>query len=296
MDNTLLAFKLFSDNDIRSLSPALKIGLLATVNPQGQPHVTMLSSLMAASPAQLSFGQFTEGLSKQHLRLNPRAGFLVMSLERNLWRGKAAFTHTAQEGKEYDYYNNVPMFRYNAYFGIHTVYYLDLLAHTGKEALPMNRIVLAALLSAAACALGRKDGAKAVLNAWTRGFLNKLDQLKFLAYVDADGCPWIVPAIQAQCLDTQHVLFSNAAYRAELERIPPGASLALFGLSLSMEDVLLRGRYLGLRRVGGVRAGVLEVDWVYNSMPPVPGQVYPPVPLDAVEFAPANEREALAYE
>jgi len=291
MDDSQFSVKQFSEEDIHSLAPALKIGVLATVNLQGLPHITMLSSLMASAPSQMAFGQFTEGLSKQHVRANPRAGFLIMSLERSLWRGKATFTHTAQEGKDYDYYNNVPMFRYNAYFGVHTVYYLDLLAHGGKEALPMNRIILAALLSTAARRLGRKMDRQAVINPWTRSFLNKLDQLKFLAYVDADGYPLIVPAIQAQCLDAQHVLFSTAAYCSELERIPAGASLALFGLSLSMEDVLLRGRYLGLRRVAGVRAGLLEVEWVYNSLPPVPGQVYPPVPLQAVEFSPANVRE-----
>jgi hypothetical protein len=26
----------------------------------------------------------------------------------------------------------------------------------------------------------------------------------------------------------------------------------------------------------------MQVDWVYNPMPPVPGQVYPPVELKAV--------------
>jgi len=37
------------------------------------------------------------------------------------------------------------MFRYNAYFGIHTVYYMDLGAHTGKQPLPMPAIILAAV-------------------------------------------------------------------------------------------------------------------------------------------------------
>jgi hypothetical protein len=40
-----------------------------------------------------------------------------------------------------------------------------------------------------------------------------------------------------------------------------------------------------MRRLGGVRAGVVQVDWVYNPMPPVPGQVYPPLELKpVVEF------------
>jgi len=272
----------FSITDIQDTQPALKIGLLGTVNPRGQPHLTLLSTLMACGTRQLSFGQFTEGLSKKHLLQNPRTGFLIMSLDRTLWRGKATFTHTARAGGEYDYYNNVPMFRYNAYFGIHTVYYLDLVAHTGRVVLPMNRIVFAALQTMLSRSLGRRSGGKEVLNAWTRAFLNKLDNLKFLSYVGEDGYPEIIPAIQAQSLDAEHILFSPSAYTRELEAIPQGTSLALFAMSLSMEAVLLRGTYRGIQRVGGLRAGTAAIDWVYNSMPPVPGQVYPPLPVEAL--------------
>ena len=51
----------FSETDIQNTQPAMKVGLLATVNPEGMPHVTLISSLMACGPAQLCFGQFTEG-------------------------------------------------------------------------------------------------------------------------------------------------------------------------------------------------------------------------------------------
>ena len=272
----------FSDADMRSFEPAMKIGLLATVNPDGLPHITLISSIMAASATQIVWGQFTEGLSKDFIFKNPKTGFMVMSLDKSLWRGKAVFTHTAREGKDYEFYNNTPMFRYNAYFGVHTVYYMDLVSHTGKEALPMGQIIWAAVLSMIARRLGRKPGQAQALNLWTRTFLNKLDNLKFLAYVGEDGFPWIIPAIQAQSLDGQHVLFSSAVYGEELERIPPGSSLAVFGMALTMEDVLARGVYQGLQRVGGIRCGVLKVDWVYNPMPPAPGQIYPSVPLEAV--------------
>ncbi len=273
----------FSEIDIQNTQPAMKVGLLATITPEGMPHVTLISSLMACSPMQLCFGQFTEGMSKQHLLTNPRAGFLIMSLDKNLWRGKAKFNHSVQSGAEYDYYNNVPMFRYNAYFGVHTVYYLDLLSHTGKLPLPMNRIIFAAVQTMVARTLGKKQGKQPVLNTWTRAFVNKIDNLKFISYIGADGYPVIIPAIQTQTLDSQHVLFSTSVYTDELQAIPPGAPLAVFNMALTMEDVLLRGKYLGLHRMGGVRAGVVEVEWVYNPMPPVSGQVYPPVELKAVK-------------
>jgi len=36
-----------------------------------------------------------------------------------------------------------------------------------------------------------------------RGFLNKLDNLKFLCYIGADGYPVLIPAIQTQRMDDQ---------------------------------------------------------------------------------------------
>jgi hypothetical protein len=272
----------FSETDIAGTRPELKIGLLATVTPQGLPHVTLISSLMACGPAQMSFGQFVEGMSKKHILSNPKTGFLIMSLDKQLWRGKATYTHFTKDGPEYDHYNNVPMFRYNAYFGVHTVYYLDLIGHTGKSPLPMNTIIFAAVKTMLARTLGSKPGKKTVLNPWTRAFVNKLDNLKFLSYIGADGYPEIIPAIQTQSLDAQHVLFSTSVYAEELKAIPRGIPLAVFSMALTMEDVLLRGTYQGIRRVGGIKAGVVEVDWVYNPMPPTAGQIYPPVDLKAV--------------
>lgn len=272
----------FSEEDIKSTQPEMKVGLLATVTPEGLPHVTMLSTVMACGPAQVCFGQFTEGMSKKHILNDPKTGFLMMSLDRKLWRGKATYTHSAKNGREYDYYNNVPMFRYNAYFGVHTVYYLDLVEQTGKSSLPMNRIIFAAIQTMLARTLGRKPGQAPVINHWTRAFLDKIDNLKFLAYVGPDGYPLIIPAIQAQSLDTQHVLFSTSVYAEELMAIPAGVPLAVFSMALTMEDVLLRGTYQGFRRLGGIKVGVVEVDWVYNPMPPVPGQVYPATEIRAI--------------
>lgn len=277
-----MTYTAFSDEDMIAMQPAMKIGLLATVNPQGLPHLTLITTLMACAPNQLSWGQFTEGLSKQFILQNPKTGFLVMSLDKQLWYGKATFTHTARQGREYDFYNDTPMFRYNAYFGVHTVYYMNLVAHSGKQPLPMGKIVTAAILTMLARALAGKDGGEQVMNGWTQRLLNKMDNLKFLAYVDADGYPVILPVIQAQCLNAHQVIFSTAVYHEELASIPVGCPMALFGMSLTMEDVLVRGTYLGVQRQAGVRVGRLVVDWVYNAMPPVPGQVYPPLPLEAV--------------
>lgn len=272
----------FSPEDIHSLSASMKIGILGTVTPEGWPHLTMISTLKASAAGQMAFGQFIEGRSKEYLQLNPRAGWLIMSLDKQIWRGKANFTHTAKHGAEYDFYNNTPLFRYNAYFGVHTVYYLDLITHSGKAPLPMRQVVMASMQTMLARTLGRSQASNKVLNPWTSGFLNKLNTLKFLGYIREDGYPEVIPCIQAQALDEELICFAASVYKDEIQRIPTGATLAVLGLSLDMEDVLLRGRYGGIGRVAGVRCGSMRVDWVYNPMPPVPGQIYPPLPLESI--------------
>ncbi|MBN1262628.1 MAG: hypothetical protein JXB35_18245 [Anaerolineae bacterium] len=273
----------FTESDIIAHRPTMKIGLLATRNDAGLPHLTLISSLQANRPTQLVWGQFVEGTSKQFIRDHPNAGFLIMTMDKQLWRGKATFTHTAASGPEYERYNNTPMFRYNAYFGIHTVYFMDLVGHTGQQALPMGKVIFAAVQTMMARTLGGAQAKNVVMNAWTRQLFNGLSNLKYLAYVDDDGFPVIVPVIQAQARDAEHLIFSTGVYGDELHAIPAGSPVALFGMTLDMEDVLVRGAFEGIRRIGGLPCGALKVDWVYNSMPPNPQQIYPPVELAPVE-------------
>ncbi len=259
-----------------------KIGLLATVNPEGLPHISLISSLQAKDETQLIWGQFSEGLSKAHVRRNPHTGFLIMTLDKSLWRGRALWTHLETEGEDYEMYNQKPMFRYNAYFGIHTVHFMNLVETFGKEGLPLARIVTASLITKAA-----KDGARSpeierILKPWAEGLFNRMDTLKFLGYVDAQGFPVIIPVIQCQAAGSRRLAFSPLAYGEELQAIREGMEVAVFALSMQMEDVLVRGAFLGYDRVRLQRLGVIELDWVYNSMPPTPGQIYPPVELKPV--------------
>lgn len=273
---------LFTEQDIRDLDVELKVGLLATVNPQGEPHLTMLSSIRPFAPDKLVWGQFTEGLSKEYILDNPQCGFLIMSLDKQLWMGKARYTHKSKQGPEMENYNNLAMFRYNAYFGVHTAYYMDLVSQSGRIALPMGNVIFAAIKTIIARSLAKKETQPKVLNPWIHGLFNKLDNLKFISYVGSDGFPVVLPVIQTQALDAKRLVFALGAFSEELRKIPSGVRMAVFGMSFDMETVLMRGEYAGIQRVAGIPSGVVTVDWVYNSMPPVSQQIYPPVKVEPV--------------
>jgi hypothetical protein len=274
--------KKFSEQDILDLLPAMKIGVLGTVTPDGLPHVTLITTLMASKPDEVVWGQFMEGTSKKFIRNNPRTGFLIMGLDKSFWTAQAEYTRSAKDGKDYEFYNNTALFRYNSYFGVHTVHYMDLKGQSGKHPLPMNKVVFAAIQTMIAKFLTFGKSKKQVMNQWTQAFFNKIDNLKFLCYVDTNGYPVVLPVIQAQALDPEHICFSFGAFGEELAAIPPFTPVAILSMALSMQDVQVRGTYQGSKKVCGIQTGVLQVDWVYNSMPPKPMQIYPPVPVETI--------------
>jgi hypothetical protein len=271
-----------SQEDMSAFEESAKIGLLATVNPQGLPHVSLITSIQAKSPDQLMFGQFSEGLSKTHVKSNPRAGFLVMSREKELWRGKARWSGEAKSGEDYEMYNRKPMFRYNSYFGIHTVHYLDLVELSGKESLSAAGVAIGSLVTALARRFAAAEKPETILRPWAEKHVTKLGTLKFLSYVGGDGYPEIVPVVPCQAARSARLVFAPTVHRAELTAIPTGATVAVFALNLQMESVLIRGRFTGYRYYAGLRAGAIDVDWVYNSMPPMQGPIYPVPPVSPV--------------
>jgi hypothetical protein len=205
-----------------------------------------------------------------------------MTMDKKMWRGKAVWTHLKKEGPEYERYNEIPMFRYNTYFGINTVHYLDLIQTSDSEDLPMSKIVLSAILtklSKRAVASGVNDR---ILKPFAENLFNQLDSLKFMAFVGKDGFAEIVPLIQCQAADSRTLAFSPIAFKDEIIHISKNTPVAVFCLTMKMEDVLIRGTFRGYTRTIGLKLGTIDIEWVYNSMPPAHGQIYPEVELTPI--------------
>jgi len=271
-----------TDAEIEAFAPDSKVGLVATVDEGGLPHVSLITTLAAKDPTHLTFGQFCDGRSKSNVERDPRVGFLVLTLERDLWRGRARWTRSAGEGEDYETYNQRPMFRYNSYFGIHTVHYLDLIEVSAKQRLPLPLMIAGYGIAAAGKLLKRRRDPEPALKPWAQGLLDKLDTVKFISYVGDDGFPVIVPAVPAMAAGSRRLVFSPTVYRRELGSIRRGSSVALFAMNMQMESVLVRGEFGGYQGAGPARLGTIEIDWVYNSMPPQQGQIYPRPPLEPV--------------
>ncbi len=271
-----------SEDAVCAFEKDAKVALLATLDADGNPHLSLITSLQARTPGELMFGQFSEGLSKQHLREDPRAGFLVMSQDRRIWRGGARWTRAAKHGSEYELYNHKPMFRYNAYFGIHTVHYLDLVTLRDEEKLRVWPFVRGLVSTALLRHLAGGDSGARVLTPWAERHIGGARTLKFLAYAGRDGFPAIVPLLPCVPAGSRRLIVATSVHCDELSALPAGTACAVFALNLEMESVLVRGRWQAPRRRLGLQAAALDIDWVYNSMPPSHGVIYPPTDLAPV--------------
>jgi hypothetical protein len=273
----------FKDEDIKQIEPLEKIGLYATVNPEGLPHLTFINSLMALDNRSMAFGQFVRGDSKWFMQNYPRISFFILSPHvKRMWLGKATWSHKRFDGPELDRYKKMPMQRYNAYFPINVVHYLDLVETTAALRLPVTAILFSTILTKLArrrAATGIEDR---ILKPYAEKLFNNLTTLKFFAFVGDDGYPQIVPFVQCMAADSRRLVFSPTMLGKKVAALAPGTQVAAYCLSTTLESVLTRGTFRGYRNYWGIKLGILDMDWVYNSMPPNAGQIYPGIPLEPV--------------
>ncbi len=263
---------MINDEDREVLFRDSKIGLLSTIDDEGMPHITFISSIQPLGSDSLTAGQFCAGLSKKFFRERKNVGFLIFSPAMEIWRGRAVYEQTLCSGPEYELYNKKPMFRYNSYFGFGSIHYFNLFGITAKKKLTMGQIVGGAFKTRLLQPL-HSSSEKEILNDTSKEMFGQIDGLKFISYLDREGFPDIIPVIQAANAGRDRIVFSMSPYGKELAGIPDQADVAVFFVNLKMESVLIKGGYSKIK--GILPCGLVEIKRVYNSMPPQPQYIYP---------------------
>jgi len=242
-----------------------KIGILATTDGFGCPHLSFISSLQGYGGSQITFGRFCEGLSKQFVEERQDAAFLALSADMRWLRGSMRYTHYEQTGEVFDAYNDKPLFRYNAYLGFNRVYFFDLISIEEIRKLPMAQILLGAVISRAE-ALFLSSNKKNALTHTGRTLFSEIASLKFLCWCENGVLSDIVPIVQAAPAGSDRIVFSAIPYGEDFLHAPKGAKAAVLCLNTQMQSVLVKGI---------MSKSVLSIERVYNSMPPKNMYIYP---------------------
>jgi predicted pyridoxine 5'-phosphate oxidase superfamily flavin-nucleotide-binding protein len=265
---------------VANLSPAIVEALagertpkfLATLNADGVPNVVPIISLQAADESTVIFGEFMMWKTRQNLEVNPRVSVAVMTA-REGWVIKGDFLEFQRSGPYFDQIMASDTFRYNAYAGIRNA-----------GVIRVESIVRAFALSGLAVLLDmararwfarrarRRDVAAVTVPVQVRQKFGRLKAAKFLAYLDGDGYPDIVPALSLIPADEQTFVFDGGLAAPALAALSPGARVAASVLTFEPLAYQIKGEFLGAERSLGRLAGVIAVQEVYSASPPLPGK------------------------
>ena len=269
-----------SEEGIKFTQPDIMLKLIATIDERDWPHVTMISSNRIINKKQLVWGAFTEGLSKKYVKERSKQGIFYMTsnMPFKFLQLKADFTHTTSEGEDLEHFNKSNLMRYFTYVRVHTAYYNNVVA-----ARPVRNLPLGGIIKGIISDMIGKSGAKTGLNEKRLNVIGyKLFTapiaVRAIAYIDPiDGYPIIVPCIPLQATDHNRLVFPLSSLKEDLLQIPVDSRVAVFGMNFDYANQIIKGPFKGFRKFRGIKFGIIEIDEIYNSSPPVVGKIYPEI-------------------
>jgi hypothetical protein len=269
----------FSQDVIEFTQPDIMLKLISTIDERGWPHITMISSNRVINKNQLVWGAFTEGLSKNYVKNNPKQGILYMTAEMpfKFVQVKVDFDHTTTEGEDLEHFNQSDLMRYFTYVRVHTAYYNKLVKTTEIRDLPLLGIVMGIIKDMIGKGAAKTKLDEKRLNVIGYNLFKAPIAVRAISYIDTDGYPVIIPCIQLQAADHNRLVFPTSVLKDDLMKIPPNSKVAVFGMNFDFANQLVKGTYLGFKKFRGIKFGVIEIEEIYNSAPPIVGKIYPKI-------------------
>lgn len=253
--------------------------ILGTTDEKGWPHLTFIASTKAISNKQLVWGQFLHGKSKQYIQDNPKHGYLLMSINMpfKMLQIKANFTHKLSKSEDLDNLNIGDDMRYSTTMNFFKAFYSDIVAASQLQKVSIIKLLKSIILSKIGKGgLKSNKNAEARLDKFGKVIFNGALNPKFIVYLDPkDGYPVIVPCFQAFSHNHTKLVFSPSLFKEQLSIIPLGSRVAVFGMTMDFVAQVVKGTFLGFEKHRGVNLGIIDIEEVYNSAPPLPGLIYP---------------------
>ena len=263
--------KRIAEEDIPKFRPDLMVKLLSTIDEQQHPNLVLIISLEAKDRDKVMFGEFITGKSKRNLELNSKCCTAFMTLANEYWVIKGDFTDWAYEGADYEYYSEKPLFKNNAYTGIARVAHINVKEVFSKRKVKLQRPLLRVLKGFKKETAPSQDIPE-LLPAMVDKIFRGPSNLKYLAFVDADGYPLIIPTMHLLPAEGSRLIFTPADYKEDISKIQSGTFVTTY--TLYIEELLsyqVKGTYQGLQPYQDIEVGVINIEEVYCTMPPKAG-------------------------
>ena len=89
--------------------------------------------------------------------------------------------------------------------------------------------------------------------------------------------PIIIPHLQLQAVDHNRLFFPLTALKEDLLQIPVDSKVAVFAANFDMASQVVKGTFTGFQKLEELEFGLIEIEEIYNSSPPLVGKIYPEI-------------------
>jgi hypothetical protein len=267
----------FNEQDVAAFKAPLKYSFVAAMNDDGYPHMNFIGTLETSGDNHVVFARNFYGLTKVFLEKKGAGAFFSLGVNMQYYRGKMNFTRYETEGELYDYYEEKPSSRYNAYVTFDRVYVNETIGFEGPVSYDAEAAAVRAEQLKNELSNFSLDIEGNPLSGLTLDLVTRKPGGKFLSWQDRDGIPLILPVFDALPAGTGRMIFPITD---DVSNIPEGAKVSFNCIQLtSMLGTQIRGIF-SKRQNDSV--GVIDIKYLYNPMLFRPEIYWPMKPYEAV--------------
>jgi hypothetical protein len=245
---------------------------LATVDEEGKPNVVLIATMEPGGETRMNYADFLMNKTAKNLDGNSKAGVLVITEQLAWWSMLADHAGWEEKGPLVDHFNSTDLFRYNAYTGVRRVGMLAL-----KEILDAGTVGKLGLLTDFTRTLinrasfGKGNVDEKMTNNVREKFA-RIQAVKVLSWVREDGYPVAIPVLSIQPASSKTLVFSLGTAPEMIREIPAQAPCAVNVVTFEPVSYQVKGTFTGFFGTLLGRVGVIEVDSVWCTSPPLCGE------------------------
>jgi len=242
---------------------------LATADASGKVNVALIVTLQPPPgdrSDRLIFGEFLMWRSKRNLEENHRVAAAAVNMKLKMATLRGDFQGFEKKGDYKDFIDASPFMRYNAYSGVRAAGVIDVreVEYIGGPFMPtLATDFLRLRMSGAGGMKGR-----VVIPGLVREKFAKLSSIKALAVMGEDGYPCVFPVLTVAPAGEGGLKLWAAGYNRGMMGIKVPCQAAMSLVTMDAKSYKVTGEL----KSGNRRTLLLEVEEVYNSMPPLAGE------------------------
>ena len=252
-----------------ALSGEITPKFLATLDRSGRPNCVPIITITPYDDETLVFGEFMMNKSRRNLLDCDKVAVATITSSLEAWGLEGTFLGFETNGRRFDFVNQLPPLRYNAYTGIRAAGAIRVEHVSAKETLGKAGLLCSFLrVSAMSRVLRPRDAKKAVMPRQVAGRFAQFAAVRAVAYVGADGSPRAFATMVCLAAGPNRLVLSDSLFNRHASQIAPGKEVAVAILTPDPIAYQVKGKYQG--RKAGI--GVVDLQECYSACPPLLGE------------------------